>query len=133
MKKPKKEKSLKQFLIPFLRKASLRWPPKIEARKRAKVVVPDGFFKNGRERTKVMYKCQNPECGKLVDQFNGHIDHIIPVIKVDEGFQDWQKYIESLFCSVDNLAHLCVECHEAKSNLEMTERYKYKSTKKPKK
>lgn len=133
MKKPKKEKSLKQFLIPFLRKASLRWPPKIEARKRAKVVVPDGFFKNGRERTKVMYKCQNPECGKLVDQFNGHIDHGTPVIKVEEGFVDWNKYIESLFCDVSNLFHLCLDCHKIKSEQENTQRYKYKSKKKSKK
>lgn len=129
----KKPKTLKQFLIPVLRKASQRWPAKIQARKNAKVITDAGFFQNGNKKTKVMYKCQNPECGKLVDQFGGHIDHKIPVIKVDEGFQDWNAYISSLFCSVENLWHLCVECHEKKTTAEQTERFKYKSKKKLKK
>lgn len=126
----KKPKTLKQFLIPVLRKASQRWPAKIQARKNAKVIVPDGTYKNGNERTRVMYKCQNPECGKLVDQFGGHIDHGVPVIKVEEGFTDWNSYILSLFCGIDNLFHICVECHTIKSQQEMTERYKYKKPKK---
>lgn len=126
----KKPKTLKQFLIPVLRKASQRWPAKIQARKNAKVIVDAGFFLNGNVKTKVMYKCQNPECGKIVDQFGGHIDHIVPVIKVEEGFQDWEKYISSLFCDISNLAHICVECHTIKSQQENTERYKYKTIKK---
>lgn len=130
MAKPKKEKTLKQFLIPVLRKASQRWPAKIQARKNARVIVPDGQYKNGNERTRVMYKCQNPECGKIVDQFGGHIDHGTPVIKVEEGFQDWNSYISSLFCGIDNLFHICIECHTIKSQQEMTERYKYKKPKK---
>ena len=130
MKKPKKEKTLKQFLIPALRKASQRWPPKIQARKNAKVITDDGFYKNGNPRSKVMYKCQNPECGKLVDQYGGHIDHTVPVIKVDEGFTDWNSYISSLFCDISNLVHLCISCHEAKTSAEQTERFKYKKPKK---
>lgn len=130
MKKPKKEKSLKQFLIPVLRKASQRWPAKIQARKNAKVIVDAGFFLNGKPKTKVMYKCQNPECGKIVDQFGGHIDHKTPVIKVDEGFTDWNSYITSLLCSIDNLWHLCIDCHETKTSAEQTERFKYKKPKK---
>lgn len=130
MAKPKKEKTLKQFLIPVLRKASQRWPAKIQARKNAKVIVDAGFFLNGNPKTKVMYKCQNPECGKLVDQFGGHIDHISPVIKVDEGFTDWNSYISSLLCDVSNLRHLCISCHESVTKEQNLERYKYKSAKK---
>ena len=128
-KKPKKEKTIQQFLIPFLRKASQRWPAKIQARKNAKVIIEDGHFKNGNVRKRVMYKCH--QCGVLVDQFNGHIDHLEPVVNIS-GFTNWEDYINRLFCSVDLLAHKCIPCHEAITREQNLERYKYKTSKKAK-
>lgn len=127
----KKPKTLKQFLIPVLRRASLRWPAKVEARKNAKVIVECGHYKNGNVRTKVMYKCQHPECGKLVDKDGGQIDHKIAVIKT-EGFTNFDDYINSLFCDIENLWHICTQCHLAKGELEQSARRNFKKQNKKK-
>lgn len=128
----KKPKSLLSFLIPILRRASMRWPNKIQARKNAKVVIEDGNFNNGNTKFKVKYKCQNPKCGKLVNIDCGNIDHKIPVVKV-EGFTTWDNYINSLFCELDNLWHLCLDCHSNKTKIENDQRASNRIFKKPNK
>lgn len=127
--KSKKPKTLKQFLIPVLRRASLRWPAKIQARKDARVVVDDGFYKNNKPRTKIMYKCQHPECGKLVDKDHSQIDHKIAVVKT-EGFTNWEDYVNSLFCELENLWLLCLDCHSLKGEVEQSDRRQHKLKKK---
>lgn len=124
----KKPKTIFTFLIPVLRRASMRWPNKIAARKRAKTVIENGTFKNGKTIFKVMYKCENLECGKIVDIDGGHIDHKAPVVKLD-GFTTWDDYINSLFCDISNLWHLCIDCHSNKTIAENTQRTINKSAK----
>lgn len=106
----------------------MRWPAKIQARNRAKVVVNDGFYKNGKERKRILFKCEIPECGKLVDRQNGQIDHIEAVVKV-EGFTNFDEYIHALFCDVENLRHICCECHLRKGEAEQKARRDYKKEK----
>lgn len=125
----KKPKTIFTFLIPVLRRASMRWPNKIAARKRSKTVIENGTFKNGKTIFKVMYKCENPKCGKIVDIDGGHIDHKTPVVKLD-GFTTWDDYINSLFCDISNLWHLCLDCHSNKTNDENVNRRIHKAAKK---
>jgi 5-methylcytosine-specific restriction endonuclease McrA len=51
------------------------------------------------------------------------VDHIVPCIKPAEGWQGWDKYIESRFVfSAAKLQGLCRECHKMKSKEENTKR-----------
>lgn len=105
-------KSLQSWLIPILRKASLRWPGKAIARDNARIIVDDGVFKNGNPKTKIMYKCAS--CEILVDRDGGQMDHTQPVIEIS-GFKDWNTYMPRLFCTPDEYQHLCIECHTKKT------------------
>lgn len=113
----KMPKSLKNWLIPKLRRASMFWPGKTIARDNAKVYVQEGEYKNGNPRIVRYFVCQNPECGQLVDEKSGSMDHIEPVIEL-EGFTNWDEYIESLFCNPSNFQHLCNFCHDVKTQKE---------------
>ena len=53
------------------------------------------------------------------------IDHIRPIIGV-EGFQDWELYVTSMFCEIDNYAVCCKACHDSKSKVETGLRAKYR-------
>ena len=47
------------------------------------------------------------------------VDHIVPI----GGFKnDWNAFIDKLFCSVDNLQSICKKCHSKKTNKERTRR-----------
>lgn len=119
MKRQKKTPQLKTWLISRLRRISLYWPEIKKARDKAKVYIPIGFHKNGNPIIKRYFVCQNPECGLLCGEENeGAIDHIDPVIDIDDGFVDWNAYIPGLFCSSDNLQFLCRQCHEIKTRIE---------------
>lgn len=113
--KSKKEKTLKQWLVPKLRKISSHWPNKNLALRNARVKVKVGEYKNGNDILKSMYRCNH--CNELYDQQEISIDHIKPIVNL-EGFKDWNSYIPDLFCELDNLQALCDGCHDAKSFLE---------------
>lgn len=122
-KKRAKDKTLVQWLVPHLRSISRRWPQKNEALNNAKVVVDVGYYQNGNPKTKIMYKCAN--CGDLFDKTEVDVDHIIPVANLD-GFENWDKYINAMFCPADNLQVLCKGDHIIKTNLEKQERQERK-------
>lgn len=61
------------------------------------------------------------------------IDHIESVVPVT-GFDNWQAYVDRLFCSAENLQVLCKEpCHKEKSLKENAERRAFKALTKPSK
>lgn len=98
-----KTKSLKSFLIPILRRASLRWYGRTEALQKARVA-------------RGMYKCAS--CKESFGRKEVHVDHIVPVVDVKTGFTSWDKYIESLFVESKSLQVLCQYCHAGKSAVE---------------
>lgn len=94
------------FVKGALRQASMRWPPKHEVKKAARV-----------ERGQ--YLCNG--CGEIVPASvkvdgkrvkNVHVDHIVPVIDPNVGFVSWDEVINRLFCEADDLQVLCRECHK---------------------
>ncbi len=113
--KRQKDKTLKQWLIPKLRKISSHWPNKNKclANAREKIIV--GEYKNGNPIYKSMYRCAG--CEDLFDSSEVQVDHISPIVNL-EGFKDWNTYIPDLFCEIDNLQILCKCCHISKSNVE---------------
>jgi cytochrome c553 len=49
---------------------------------------------------------------------NIQVDHVAPVVEPTTGFIDWNTFIARLFCEAVNLAVLCKNCHEKKTNEE---------------
>ena len=121
--KTKKDKTLKQWLVPKLRNISSHWPNKNLALSLAKEKVLVGEYKNGNPMYKVMFRCYI--CDDLFDRMDVQVDHIESVISI-HGFEDWNVYIESLFCPADNLGCICKPCHQEKTNLERLERKNFK-------
>ena len=93
------------FIKSALRQASMRWPPKHEIKKKARVargkylcsdcqqVVPASLKENGKRKSNV------------------HVDHIAPVIDPAKGFVSWDDTIERMFCEEEGLQVLCAACH----------------------
>lgn len=100
------------FIRAFLRKASLRWGPKNEVKKAAR--VRKGVYICNRCKEEVTYT--KLEGDKRIA--NVFVDHIIPVVDPVKGFTTWDEYIERLFCEADNLQVLCKDCHDEKSKEE---------------
>lgn len=126
--KPKKPKSLTQFLIPILRKASIRWPARYEALKQAREKLPNGHYLNGNIKFITKYRCQNPACNRLVNENEGQVDHKVSVAGLS-GFTNFDEYINRLFCSVENLVFICTDCHKSKNNSEAQIRAQKKKNK----
>ena len=118
-KTPWTEARKKAFIIAALRSASQRYPPKYETLNKAKT---------GKEVNKATgriaehYKCA--KCKKKFVLKEVQVDHILPVVSTKEGFVNWDVFIESLFCDVNNLQVLCRPCHASKTALEREERKK---------
>lgn len=99
----KKPINLKTWLIPKLRRLSLMWPPRNEAKKLARV-------------SRGVYKCA--KCQELFKDKETRMDHIHPVVDVTIGFEDLGKYVESLFVYENGWQCLCLKCHDEKTEQE---------------
>ena len=87
----------KRFIIGALRRLSLRMPERTLVRKNAKVA-------------RNSYKCEI--CEELFTSKEIEVHHKIPVIDKEVGFENWDIYIQRLFCEVENLQVLCKPCHK---------------------
>lgn len=112
------EARLKRFLIPILRRKSLYWPGRQDAKRDAR--VERGF-----------YKCQS--CKQLFGHKDIEMDHKIPVINVKTSFTNWDDYIHSLYCDKSNFTALCKNCHSSKTAIENMQRELNKKKAKKKK
>lgn len=101
------------FIRSNLRRASGRWKPTSDALKAARVAK--GLY--------LCACCQQVVPVTIVDS-NGKrikyvsVDHRIPVVDPEEGLVSWDKFINNLFCEVDNLQLLCKPCHDNKTSSE---------------
>ena len=77
------------------------------------------FNKDGTRSKKdaVQYCCQ--VCNEWVSSTKVAVDHIEPVISVDDGFIDWNEFVERLgFDKKENLQRICDPCHNIKTQKE---------------
>lgn len=114
------DKQLKKLLLPMLRRRSLFWWGRAEAKRQAKVAP--GLF-----------ECAWCGKGKSYTSSQVHVDHRIPIINPKTSWVDWDSFIKSLFCNVDNLQVLCIQHHTEKTQVENQLRQKYKKSRKSKK
>lgn len=103
IKKKRKKKPVEAYIIAALRKIWFYSSLRAEAVKLAKVGDK--------------YKCAY--CKDLFEKTQ--FDHIVPVgsAKNEDGTYDWNRFIGNLlYCPLDNIQSLCVNCHQAKTSTE---------------
>lgn len=99
------DKKREQFVKKILRRASLRW----EARNQAKV--------NARV-SRGLYRCIECPPNKLHGPSDIELDHKEPVVPVDRPDIGLMEWIERLLADVDNWQILCKNHHLGKSSHE---------------
>ncbi len=99
----KKPRSLKSMLMSAVGKVCMYWGPRLAVKRRCKDPNKPGWF-----------ICEAKKCSVQIIE----VDHIIPVVKPEEGFQGWDKYFESKFVTEEKLMGLCHVCHKEKSKAE---------------
>lgn len=105
-----------------IRRIFSRSPVKIEVLKKVRREIPR-YNKNGSrgKRDAVQYQCA--VCKSWVGSTKVEVDHVIPVIEVNEkGFVDWNLFVERLFCGPENLQVICDPCHDKKTAVERMKR-----------
>jgi 5-methylcytosine-specific restriction endonuclease McrA len=104
-----------------LRQMSLRWGPRGDALRAARV-------------DRGLYRCAY--CKDLFKSSQVHVDHINPIVPIDNnwdyGHIDWNIYIPRLFCEVEDFQVLCTQDHENKTFLEDQMRNHYNEIKREK-
>jgi len=68
------------------------------------------------KRPSVEYRCNLCQSWRPGSDIS--VDHIDPVVSVEEGFVDWNTFMERLFCDASNLQVLCSVCHKNKTSEE---------------
>ena len=90
-----------------LRNKSRWWKPiaqcKADARRK---------YNGPNKRQKFEYQCK--KCKKWFSEKNINVDHIIPAGQLQSG-KDLEGFVERLFCEVESLQVLCIDCHNVKS------------------
>ena len=127
MKKPAKD--FKTWLIWTMRKASYRWPPRSQAFRAAQVsrseyVKTPGPGAAASDRVRNFYRCAL--CKKVYARTRVSADHIKPVVDPKRGWQDWEEYLQRLFCEVKGFQIICSDCHDQKTKRERRIRTKYR-------
>jgi len=80
------------------------------------------------KRDRGLYECAS--CKELFGCKEVQIDHRIPVISVEDGFQNLDTFVTRLLCDDSNLDVLCKLCHSTKTTRENIERERLKKEKK---
>ncbi len=103
------ESRFHSFIKSALRAASMKWPPKNEVKKKAR--VKRGVY--------ICADCKQQIANTIVLEGkrvkNVFVDHIRPVIDPYTGFTTWDEVIERMFCEEEHLQLLCKKCHEVKT------------------
>jgi len=101
----------RRFIIQHLRRASYKWPPRNEAKKKAKV-------------SRGYYRCAI--CKEVFHYKQMQLDHIIPIIPVTTGWISYNDFIKRLFCESLGFQYLCKPDHKEKTKKENQIRYENK-------
>jgi len=87
------------------------------------------YKKDGSLAKKPWVKRQCQVCSNWVGSTKIAVDHINPVVSVDDGFQDWNEFVDRLWCDKKNLQRICNDCHDVKTQHERITRLTKQYTK----
>ncbi len=79
-----------------------------------------------------LWKCEQCDREPL-QRAERQVDHVEPVENVGGWDNDWNAWLGRLFCPIEGLMVLCLECHKAKSERENAQRPHRKGRKRVKK
>ena len=88
------------------------WPPRNEAKALARV-------------SRGKYQCAG--CKTILGPKEVVLDHIVPVVQPETGWDGFGMFVESLFCPVEGFQVLCNPCHDVKTEKENELRKKIKN------
>lgn len=108
------EARYQSFIKGNLRRATQKWAPIQQCLKNAR--IERGLYFCAECKREVTATIKDETTGKRIK--NVHVDHIIPVVDPNVGFEGWDSYIERLFCEIGNLQVLCNDCHKIKTDEE---------------
>lgn len=100
-----------------LRRAFARSPMVQEVMNESRREVPR-YKQDGTRHKKNWVQRQCQVCNNWESSSKMAVDHIIPVVSVDEGFQDWNEFVDRLWCNKSNLQRICDICHDKKTGTE---------------
>lgn len=95
------------FIRSAFRKRSLAWKPFTEAKKLARRP-----YTGPNKRQKFEYQCN--DCKRYFRDDEIHVDHVIAIGTL-KCADDLPGFVEGLFCEVEKLQILCLECHRNKT------------------
>lgn len=83
-----------------------------------------------RPRVKNWSRCS--ACKEITPTYLIEIDHIIPVVRTNEAFENLSldEFVDRLWCDDKNIDPICKACHNKKCKAELKERLKYKRERK---
>lgn len=96
------------FIRSSLRRRTIVWKPVKAAKDAAKIP-----YKGNNPRRKWSYVCAS--CGGVFSDKEIEVDHIIEAGSL-RCAEDLSGFVERLFCEVDNLRVLCLDCHKQKTH-----------------
>jgi hypothetical protein len=76
------------------------------------------FCKDGSRHKKNSVQRECEVCKNWVSTSQISVDHINPVVSVDDGFVDWNEFVDRLWCDKANLQRICDPCHDTKTQAE---------------
>lgn len=97
-----------------LRRAFARSPTVQEVMQASRREVPR-YKADGTRHKKNWVQRQCEVCDQWVPSSKMAVDHINPVVSVDDGFNDWNEFIARLWCDKKNLQRICDDCHDKKT------------------
>lgn len=105
-----------------IRRAFARSPKVQEIMNAGKRKIPHYNKDGSRAKVdRVEFNCQ--VCNKWYPaKLMSGVDHIEPVVSVEDGFIDWNTYIARIDCDIKNLQRICDRCHLEKSTDEKRRR-----------
>ena len=89
-----------------LRRAFARSPAVQNVKLKARSEHPK-YKKDGTLAKKPHVRFECAICHKLFKGTEIACDHIDPVIDIEEGFEDWNVFVDRLWCEEDNLQMVC--------------------------
>ena len=107
-----------------LRRAFSRSPLVREVLEESRQEFPR-YKKDGTRHKRNWVKRQCQVCNEWVGSSHIAVDHKDPVISVEHGKQDWNTFIDRLWCETSgkaNLQRICDACHDKKTHKEKIER-----------
>ena len=98
------------FIRSALRQKSRWWKPITECKQNAKRP-----YKGSNKRQKFEYQCN--KCKKWFPDKQINVDHVLPAGELNKA-DDLPGFVERLFCEVEGLQTLCLNCHDIKTKQE---------------